>query len=40
MHVDELARRGKNKATLPFQIIEMLARQAFGVLEKIIPTGV
>jgi hypothetical protein len=33
MHVDELARRGKNKATLPFKIVEMLAIQAFGVLK-------
>lgn len=27
--LDELVRRGKNKATLPFKIIEMLAIQAF-----------
>jgi hypothetical protein len=34
MHADELIRRGKNKATLPFKIIEMLARQAFGILNE------
>jgi hypothetical protein len=34
MHADELIRRGKNKATLPFKIMEMLAIQAFGIFKE------